>query len=187
MAKRPPSKNEARLHPLAVRAVKGDGRAYGQLLEVIADLARAYVRRKTSDGGHVEDVAQEILISVHKALPTYDPARAFMPWLAAIMHFRLTDWLRKQYHASEAGKVPFEDVEHFLEAEVTDLPLEYEYIDKALAHLTAQQQAVIDCMYKQELTVAETADKLGMGVSAVKVTAHRAYKKLRKHLAEEEL
>lgn len=186
MVKKLPSKNEARLHPLAVRGVKGDKRAYTQLLEAISEIARAYVRRKTSGDSQAEDVVQEILISVHKALPTFEPERAFMPWLAAIMHFRLSDWLRKQYHVSEAGKVSYDEVEHFLEGHVTETPFEYEYVDKAVSTLNEKQQAVLNCMYKQELTVNETAEKLGMGASAVKVTAHRAYKLLRKQLAEEQ-
>lgn len=185
MSKKVPSQNEAKLHPLFVQAVKGDARAYEALLSAVSGIARAYVNRKTSGNSQAEDVVQEILISVHKALPTYDPERACMPWLAAIMHYRLSDWLRKQYKVGETGKVPFEEVEHFLESHVTDLPFEFEYVNDAVSGLSEKQQAVLQCMYKEELTVAETAEKLDMGVSAVKVTAHRAYKLLRKQLAEE--
>ena len=129
-------------------------------------------------------MVQMILISVHKALPTFDPKRRCMPWLAAIMYYRVNDWLRNRYTAREAFKVPLEAVEDFLVSDVTVSPLEYEYVNKAVATLSPNQQAVITAMYHEEQSVAEAGEKLGMSVSAVKVTAHRAYKKLR-HVLED--
>jgi RNA polymerase sigma-70 factor, ECF subfamily len=81
-------------------------------------------------------------------------------------------------------KIPLEDVEEFLSRSVTEEPMAYEHVNKAVASLSDGQQAVIQAMYHQELTVAETSEKLGMSISAVKVTAHRAYKKLRERLEE---
>jgi RNA polymerase sigma-70 factor (ECF subfamily) len=42
---------------------------------------------------------------------------------------------------------------------------------------------ILKLMYEDGLTAAETAKRMGMGLSAVKVAAHRAYKVLRKKLA----
>ncbi len=176
--------NEARLKPLFEASLTGDGRALEQLLKAVSELARKFVARKTGGHSDGEEVVQEILISVHKALPTYDPARKCMPWLAAIMHYRMSDWLRKQYRPGERDAVPLEEVEFFLEGDVTTSPLEYEYITKAVAGLPEKQQAVLHAMYREELTVKEASAKLGMSVSAVKVTAHRAYKRLREELKE---
>lgn len=177
--------NEARFRPLFQGAVDGDRKTYAALLTEISVLARRYVRRKLGDQADGDDIVQEILISVHKALPTYDPARACMPWLGAIMHFRLNDALRTRYHALQVGKVMLEDVQDFLAAPVTETPLAHEYVTKAVATLSTGQQAVLHAMYQEDLTVAETSEKLGLSVSAVKVTAHRAYKKLRERLEDE--
>lgn len=177
--------NEQRLHPLFVGALEGDRALYSQLLLEISILAKRYTLRKTGGHADCDDVVQEILISVHKALHTYDPKRKCMPWLAAIMYYRITDWLRTRYRTSEAKKVPLEDVENFLISDVTVEPLAYEYVNKAVKGLTEKQQAVIGSMYHEDLTVAETSEKLGMSVSSVKVTAHRAYKKLRVSLEDE--
>lgn len=177
--------NEALFRPLFEGAVAGDRKAYSELLTQISHLAKKYVRRKMGEHADSDDLIQEILISVHKALHTYDPSRPCMPWLGAIMHYRLTDWLRSRYHASEKQKIPLEDVEEFLAGSVTEEPLAYEYLNKAVGALPDGQQAVIRSMYHEDLTVVETSEKLGMSVSAVKVTAHRAYKKLRERLKEE--
>lgn len=176
--------NEALFRPLFEQTAAGDRKAYTALLTQVAELAKRYVRRKMGDHADADDLVQEILISVHKALHTYDPARPCMPWLGAIMHYRMTDWLRTRYSAAEQQKIPLEEVEEFLSSDVTEEPLAYEYVNKAVATLPDGQQAVIGAMYHEELTVAETGEKLGMSVSAVKVTAHRAYKKLRERLEE---
>ena len=176
--------NEALFRPLFDGAVAGDRKAYAALLAQVTELAKKYVRRKLGDHADADDLMQEILLSVHKALPTYDPARPCMPWLGAIMHYRMTDWVRTRYHSSEKMKIPLEEVEEFLSGSVTEEPMAYEHVNKAVASLPVGQQAVIQAMYHQELTVAETSEKLGMSISAVKVTAHRAYKKLRERLEE---
>jgi len=186
VARKPGTKGyEDLLKPLFLQALQGNRMAYGALLTQVSALARAYARSKMGGHADCDDVAQEILLSVHKALNTFDPERPCMPWLAAIMHYRFSDWLRSRYTAAEYKKVPLEDVEDFLEADVTEPVVSGEYIKKAMENLTGGQQAVIQAMYQEELTVAEAGRKLGMSVSAVKVTAHRAYKKPRKTLEDE--
>jgi RNA polymerase sigma-70 factor (ECF subfamily) len=179
------AKNEDQLHPLLCAALKGDQIAYVKLLRHVGEIATRYARRKIGANGDVDDVVQEILISVHKALHTYDPSRPCMPWLAAIMHFRLSDWLRKTYRSKTLAHIPIEDVQDFLAADVTADPREHEYVNKAVGELSENQQAVIHAMYHEDLSVQEAGEKLGMSVSNVKVTAHRAYKILKKRIENE--
>ena len=42
----------------------------------------------------VEDVIQDVLVTVHRVRHTYDPARPFTPWLRAIAQRRAIDVLR---------------------------------------------------------------------------------------------
>ena len=70
---------EALLRPLFAQALSGDKRAYEKLLNEIAGFARNYVRRRLASPTDHDDVVQEILLSVHKALHTYDPARPCLP------------------------------------------------------------------------------------------------------------
>lgn len=165
-------------------AQQGDGRAYDAFLKSLATIAKAVVTRKIGKQGDVEDVVQEIILSVHKARHTYDPARPIMPWLGSIIHYRLTDWMRSHYARQEQKHVPIDEVLAFLAMDVTDHVAENEYIHKAMEMLNATQQRVLEAMYMQDLSVAQTAQKLNMSVSAVKVTAHRAYKKLRESLEQ---
>lgn len=173
--------HEARLKPLFIKALAGDGVAYNAWLHGVTPLLHGYCIKKALPPEARDDIVQEILISLHKARHTYEPSRPLMPWLAAIMHYRVMDWLRNHYRKRET--TPLADVEAFLcSADVTDDALLREDMHKAVASLSAGQQAVIGAMYTQGLTVKETGEKLGMGESAVKVAAHRAYAKLRDKL-----
>jgi len=175
---------EEALRPLLIKAQAGDRRAYGEALSLISKLARKLVLRKSGQTADADDITQDILLSIHRALHTYDPSRNCLPWVSAIIHYRMNDWLRSHYRKEYKVHIPIEDVEHELCADVTEEAADYEYVNKAVSGLSGNQQAVIASMYHEDLSVKETATKLGMSVSSVKVTAHRAYKKLRKDLGE---
>jgi DNA-directed RNA polymerase specialized sigma24 family protein len=85
------------LSRLMARAQQGDSHAYITLLRAIAPRIRQIVRGKRGFLGEsdVEDIVQEVLLSVHPVRATYDPARPLMPWLAAIVRHRLADAARR--------------------------------------------------------------------------------------------
>ena len=56
-----------------------------------------------------EDLLQEVLMSVHAARATYDPARPFIPWLKAIVVNRVIDFVRRQKRHA-AGQALTEDM-----------------------------------------------------------------------------
>src|SRR5438552_15926162 len=91
-------------------AQSGDASAYAQLLEEIAPRIRCIVRAHWRFLGavDVEDIVQDVLLSLHAVRGTYDPQRPFMPWLLAITRSRLTDGARR-YLRHEAQEVHVED------------------------------------------------------------------------------
>src|SRR5262245_53920017 len=75
-------------------AQRGDSRAYEELLRLLTKETRGFVGRRVGWADWAEDVAQEVLLTVHRARHTYDPARPFAPWFYAIVSSRLVDALR---------------------------------------------------------------------------------------------
>src|SRR5947199_4985939 len=78
-------------------AQDGDAAAYLRLLEEITPRLRQIVRaqRRFLEREDIEDLVQEILLSVHAVRATYDPERPFVPWLLAITRNRLADAARR--------------------------------------------------------------------------------------------
>jgi hypothetical protein len=73
--------DEVTLTRLAGLAQNGDQQAYGALLAAARLWLLRYFRRKLPPE-QIEDLAQDTLLTVHRKLASYDPARPFTPWLA---------------------------------------------------------------------------------------------------------
>src|SRR3546814_17990600 len=67
-----------------------------RLLGEVSPLLRQIVRRRYCflQPSDIEDIVQEILLSLHVARATYDPQRPFLPWLMAIARNRMADGAR---------------------------------------------------------------------------------------------
>lgn len=164
------------------QSLDGDQRAYAELLRETARLLRPFLSRRLSFDSEVEDLLQEILISIHKARHTYDGERPYKPWAYAIAKFRLQDYLRKHYADQLRHAVDISELENNLHEDVTESAISYESISGEIHKLPEKQAAILQLMHQEGYTAKEVAQKLGMTESAVKVAAHRAYKVLRQKL-----
>lgn len=172
----PPNKY-AELTTVFMAGLRGDSIAYEHFLRTIAPLLRRTARRKLSEND-VEDVVQEILISIHKARHTYDDERPLIPWIMAIAQFRITDQLRKYYAGARYETVDVETISDTL-ADVTLEQDTNESIEALLIDVPEREKRILTLMHVEGFTAKETGVKLGMKESAVKVAAHRAIKKIR--------
>ncbi|RWM31211.1 MAG: RNA polymerase [Mesorhizobium sp.] len=89
--------NDSELADLMRASQDGDGHAYAALLEAIAPIVRKTVLRQTAafQRHEAEDIVQDVLVALHVARATYDPARPFLPWLAGIARIRISDTTRR--------------------------------------------------------------------------------------------
>ena len=62
---------------LMALAQAGDQAAYTQLLKALVPVIRSLVRKQVDDDMLVEDVIQDVLLTVHRVRHTYDPASPF--------------------------------------------------------------------------------------------------------------
>ncbi|MHB1291190.1 MAG: sigma-70 family RNA polymerase sigma factor [Sulfuricella sp.] len=160
----------------------GDQRAYAALLQETARFLRPFLAKRLNFGTEVDDLLQEILLSIHKARHTYDGNRPYKPWVYAIAKFRLQDHLRAHYADHLRHAVDLSEVENDLQEPVTKSDITYESISGEVRKLPPKQAAILRMMHQEGYTAKEVAEKIGMRESAVKVAAHRAYKILRKVL-----
>jgi len=170
------------LEALMKLSLNGDQRAYAVVLQETARLLRPFLARRLNSVSEVDDLLQEILISIHKARHTYDGERPYKPWAYAIAKFRLQDHLRAHYADHLHHAVELSEVENDLQVPVTKSDFTYESISGEIEKLPPKQAAILQMMHQEGYTAKEVAEKIGMKESAVKVAAHRAYKILRKIL-----
>ncbi len=168
---------------LAQKALLGDKKAYSKLLNDILPFIKARIAGGLSNPDWVDDISQEVLISVHKSLATYSPDRPFKPWLGAIIQFRKTDFLRKHYKIKHTKEKAQGNVEIFSQ-NVTFQEGGYELkdIESAISSLPEKQQKIFSMMKIEGYSAKEVAKAMKMSVSAVKVSAHRTANKLKEIL-----
>lgn len=172
-----------RWNALARKAQSGDKAAYNQLLRDIIPFIQKVIARTLANPDWVDDITQDVLMSVHKSLKTYDPNLSFRPWLMAIVNFRRTDYLRKYYRTRDQ-KEKSENMAHFLGDSVTNPTHagELKDIEGALNALPEKQGKIFRMVKIEGHSIEEVAKTMDMSQSAVKVSAHRTMKKLQKKL-----
>jgi RNA polymerase sigma factor (sigma-70 family) len=171
---------------LMARAQAGDKVAYRRLLEDVTPYLRSLVARHALLVGEIEDVVQDVLLTVHAVRHAYDPSRPFGPWLLAIARRRIVDRLRR-WGSRAAAEIPLGPEHETIAADRANLyPLisGRRALGEAIAQLPAGQQRAILLLKLRELSLKEAAVESGLSIAALKVASHRALKKLRAMLGE---
>ena len=160
------------------RAQAGDHQAYASLLTQVAPVLMSFVSRRVGAVSDREDIVQEIMMGIHKASHTYNTERPFKPWLFAIAQFKLMDYLRKHYKNRQFSDIDVDTIQESLSSNVTEEDMSRERLHDALSHLPETQKHIVQLMKLEGYSVRDVSKRLNMTVSAVKVAAHRAYKRL---------
>jgi RNA polymerase sigma-70 factor (ECF subfamily) len=164
-------------------AQAGDQAAYASLLILLTSVAGQFTRKRLGASvTWLDDVVQETLLAVHNARHTYDARRPFAPWFYAILSNRMIDIIRRERRV--AAREVAGDVlpESSPPVRTAHQELDAEAIRAAVAALPARQRDVIDALKFRDQSVREVAGRMGMSESAVKVTAHRGYRTLKRVL-----
>jgi RNA polymerase sigma-70 factor (ECF subfamily) len=172
---------EERWRAWMVAAQQGDAAAYEKLLLELVPYIRGRVRPRMFDPNAVEDVVQNVFVSLHRARHTFRPERAFLPWIHAVARNAVVDYIRDRQRRAprevslEADGVPEPSV-------APDPPRAQDLSPELRAALEqlpdAQRQAVL-LIHLEGLTVEEAATRAGVSKAALKVRAHRGYRALR--------
>ena len=171
---------------LMAHAQAGDQDAYRRLLGDIVPYVRSLVVRSQREPADIEDVVQEVLLTVHAVRHTYDPTRPFGPWLAAIAGRRIADRLRR-HGRTAAREVLFDDEDETFaapQANYEERASDDRALQSAIERLPAGQRDAIRLLKLQEMSLKEAASVTGMSVAALKVATHRAMKSLRRMFME---
>ncbi len=182
-------KRDERWRAWMVAAQAGDAASYEKLLHELLPRIRRFARRRVFDPTQVEDIVQNVFLSLHRARHTYRAERPFSPWLYAIARNAVTDHVRargrraaRETSLDEPG-VP----EPFIEAATPGEDEVSPELAQALAGLPPTQREAVEAIHVEGLSVEEAAARAGVTRSALKVRAHRGYRALREKLGGRDL
>ncbi len=164
---------------LMLAAQAGDAAAYRRLLVEAGGWLRTYYARRLP-ASMVDDAAQEVLLAVHTKRHTYDPAKPFGPWLAAIARYKWIDRLRAMKDTL-TEELP-EDIAVRDHGEAIQSA---NVLERLLGRIKPAQANAIRLVKIEGLSIKETAERLDQTVALVKVNIHRGLRQL-SELAREE-
>ena len=153
-------------------AQSGDTVAYRTLLMDVSAWLRRYFARRLPPS-FVDDTVQDTLLAIHQKRHTYDPARPFGPWLAAVARHKWIDRLRAQKGSS--SEALHDDI---AVADHGDAVTSAWSLEGLLRQIKPAQAEVIRLVKLQGLSIEEAATATGQSASLVKVNIHRGLGRL---------
>lgn len=170
--------------PLAIllKAANADDRqAYARFLHAVTPIVRGIVRARsrTLPPDQHEDIVQDVLLGIHLKRHTWDAGHPLRPWLYAITRYKIIDAYRKR---GVAVHLPIEDYSDVLPAEEVVSPLtardDRAEVDHLLGQLDPRSAEVVRALALRDEAQAEVSARLQISPANLRVTLHRAMKRM---------
>ena len=160
--------------------VAGDMTAHRALFARFAPQIRAAAMGALRSPADADEVVQQTFLQLHRARQDYRPDARVRPWVITIARNLIRDVFRRRGRAKEVPLVFEGGLEPSAPAE---LPLERaedaSLVRRALETLPHDQRKAIELHWWEGRPFAEVAALVGASETAVKVRAHRGYKRMR--------
>ncbi len=179
------SEDEKRWAQLMVSSQAGDDAEYGCLLQEISVVIDRYLRGRFGHHDFVEDCVQDTLMAVHQARHTYDPCRAFRPWLFAIVRHKAIDALRAQRRRDVLIDSSATEQLNELEGEASEDHEQQISSGRLINSLDQPYREAIMLTKLIGLSTAEAANQLRISEGTLKVRVHRGIGRLKKMIEAE--
>lgn len=176
---------------LARRIQKGDSEPLAILMERYEPKLLRYGRKFLSGGEDIEDIVQEVFLSVYQNIQSYDPSRGFSPWIYRIAHNAFVNELRKRsrqpvrFFGFEFDTFVPHPVQEATQVDEREQKEFKQVLEKGLAEISPAYAEILILRYLEELSYQEIADVLRIPLGTVSVRIARgkkaledAYKKL---------
>ena len=171
----------AEIETIVAQAQEGDIAAFSQLYELLVEPLYRFVLLRIGNEHDAQDITAETFKRVWQNLARYR-TKNFRAFVFTIARNVTVDWIRKNKR-----NIPLDSNDHIVDTQVNLLE-ETQHKDTitelmaAIQRLPQPYQEVIILRYIEEMTIKETAAILQKSPIAVRVTQHRAIKKLKQIL-----
>ncbi len=133
------------------------------------------LRRLGVEARHIEDVAHDVFVVVHRRLCDFDPTRALRPWLFGISFRVASDHRRRASTQRELYDPEVERVDSSPDAEaLTEASRSRALVVEALQDLEPDLRAVLTIVDIDDCSAPEAADALEIPVNTVYSRLRRA-------------
>lgn len=179
----PPDKIDAQIK-LQHRFASGDTDAFNTLVTPYLDTLYTLCLRICGNTSEADDLAQEAIIRALTRCTTYNPDRAFRPWMLTIATNLCRDrlrtvWWKRVFPFSQPQTSQTPSPEHTAHHTQRD-----EMVRAALLQVPLRYREALSLFYLDEMTYREMAMITEVSVSALKQRVRRGREMLRKAMVK---
>ncbi|HYH79139.1 MAG TPA: RNA polymerase sigma factor [Longimicrobium sp.] len=170
---------------MAHRARAGDEGAFAALAAAVRGQVRRWALARTGDADDAEDVAQAVVIRMHRGLGGFEGRSRFTTWLYRLTANAAVEWARGQARhrrnfddgvAGEPGVGTTDRIDAMENRRAAEL------VRAFLAELPGRQREVLDLVDMQGFTPTEAAEMLEIEPPTARVHLLRARRAIRERI-----
>jgi RNA polymerase sigma-70 factor, ECF subfamily len=174
--------------------LSGDHNAYATLVDRYKSYVFTLTLRFTKSREDAEEVSQDIFIKAYRSLADFKGTAKFSTWLYTIVNTTCITFLRKKRLEVKSldDEKTFEvadSQDSGFRANLVEQKSRQNMVNQAIAMLNPDDAEIITLFYKNEQSLEEISQILGLEVNTAKVRLHRARgrlkEKMEKYFSEE--
>ena len=169
---------------LIQKAQNGESEAFGELYDQYVNRIYRFVFIKVASRPNAEDLTHQIFLAAWQNIQNFQfQGFPFSSWLYKIAANTVIDFYRTRKQEESIEFIAEDALSEFPEfAKKIDEAAEIKTVKNALQKLEPDQQTVLIMKFVDEFSNKEIAEILGKSEGAVRVTQHRALKRLKNFL-----
>lgn len=169
---------------LVARTLRGDERAFRDLVERHHAMAYAAVRSVLGNRDDVQDVMQTVYLKAYQGLAGFRGEARFSTWLYQIARREALDVSSKRrLETTDIDAIEVPAAAHHAPDTATRERGEREWIESALGELDATYRTVLELRYMAEKSYEEIAAIMGIPEGTAKTYVHRAKVEMKRILS----
>ena len=167
--------------------LKGDHNAYALLVERYKSYVFTLTLRFTKNREDAEEISQDIFVKAYRSLADFKGTAKFSTWLYTIVNTTCITFLRKKRLEVKSldDERTFEVADNQdsgLRANQVEQKSRLNMVNQAIALLSPDDAEIITLFYKNEQSLEEISQILGVEANTAKVRLHRARTRLKEKM-----
>jgi RNA polymerase sigma-70 factor (ECF subfamily) len=167
--------------------LKGDNNAYALLVERYKSYVFTLTLRFIKNREDAEEVSQDIFVKAYRYLADFKGTAKFSTWLYTIVNTTCITFLRKKRldikSLDDEGTFEIADSQDSgFRANQVEQKSRLNMVNQAIALLSPDDAEIITLFYKNEQSLEEIGQILGVEVNTAKVRLHRARTRLKEKM-----
>ena len=175
---------EQQMEEIVSRCRRGERAAFEELFDVYQPRLKYYVRRLDSGGANIDDVLQDIWLTVYKKIGKLKDVRTFSVWIYRIARNKVYDGFR---HKERFVRLPEDDE---LPVSGDDEPVfdaeDAEKLHRALEKLKPYHREVLTLHFLEQMPYQSIAEVVGCKQGTIKSRVFHAKRSLRTEMERQD-